>query len=99
MTPSNRPGRRRGRSGGVMLSYVLKDMLRNPRRTAAASLGVALAVGLVSGIAFFVDSSSGQMTARAIAPVAIDVQAGIKGSLAAPLNLTETVTPVPPLDA
>jgi uncharacterized repeat protein (TIGR01451 family) len=80
-----------------MLSYALKDLLRNKRRSAAAAAGVALAVGLVSGIAFFVDSSSAQMTARALAPVAIDMQAGLKNPLASTLALTETLTPVPPL--
>ena len=59
-----------------MLSYVLKDLLRNPRRTMASVAGVALAVGLFSGIAFFVDNSSAQMTARAVSPVVIDMQAG-----------------------
>ena len=65
-----------------MLSYALRDLLRNSRRTAAAVAGVALGVGLVSGIAFFVDSSANQMTARALAPVAIDMQAGIRNPLA-----------------
>src|SRR6202165_3795615 len=67
-----------------VLSYVLRDLLRNPRRTLASVAGVALAVGLFSGIAFFVDSSSSQMTARAIAPVVIDMQAGLIRPLAAP---------------
>ena len=67
-----------------MLSYVLRDLLRNPRRTLASVAGVALAVGLFSGIAFFVDSSSSQMTARAIAPVVINMQAGLIRPLAAP---------------
>jgi putative ABC transport system permease protein len=66
-----------------LLSYVLRDLLRNPRRTLASVAGVALAVGLFSGIAFFVDSSSSQMTARAIAPVVIDMQAGLIRPLAA----------------
>ncbi len=66
-----------------MLSYVLRDLLRNPRRTLASVAGVALGVGLFSGIAFFVDSSSSQMTARAIAPVVIDMQAGLIRPLAA----------------
>lgn len=66
-----------------MLSYVLRDLVRNPRRTLASVSGVALAVGLFSGIAFFVDSSSSQMTSRAIAPVTIDMQAGLIRPLAA----------------
>src|ERR1700737_1884761 len=77
--------RRRWRRWGCLsvLSYVFKDLLRNPRRTLASVAGVALAVGLFSGIAFFVDSSSSQMTARAIAPVSIDMQAGLIRPLAA----------------
>ena len=82
-----------------MFRYVLKDLVRNPRRTVASVAGVALAVGLFSGIAFFVDSSASQMTRRAIAPVRIDMQAGITRPLAAPISITETVTPPPPLSA
>lgn len=82
-----------------MFRYVLKDLIRNPRRTIASVAGVALAVGLFSGIAFFVDSSASQMTRRAIAPVRIDMQAGITRPLAAPISITETVTPSPPLSA
>ncbi|MHB8509894.1 MAG: FtsX-like permease family protein [Candidatus Dormibacteria bacterium] len=80
-----------------MLNYALKDLFRNRRRTAAAAAGVALAVGLVSGIAFFVDSSSSQMTARAIAPVAIDMQAAVKSPLASTLSLSENLAPTAPL--
>src|ERR1700730_9466251 len=82
-----------------LLSYVLRDLLRNPRRTVASVAGVALAVGLFSGIAFFVDSSASQMTRRAIAPVTIDLQAGITRPLAAPISIVESVTPAPPLSA
>ena len=82
-----------------MLRYVLRDLFRNPRRTVASVAGVALAVGLFSGIAFFVDSSASQMTSRAIAPVTIDLQAGITRPLAAPISITETVTAAPPLSA
>src|ERR1700716_4048850 len=67
-----------------VLRYVLRGLLRNPRSTLASVVGIALAVGLFSGIAFFVDSSSAQMTARAIAPVVIDMQAGLIRPLAAP---------------
>ena len=82
-----------------MLRYVLRDLIRNPRRTMASVVGVALAVGLFSGIAFFVDSSSTQMTSRAIAPVTIDLQAGITRPLAAAISITETMTPALPLSA
>ena len=75
-----------------LLSFTLRDLLRNPRRTLASVVGVALAVGLFSGIVFFVDSSAATMTQRALAPVAIDMQAGVTSPLASPLALTEVVT-------
>jgi putative ABC transport system permease protein len=64
-----------------MRSYVVRDLVRNPRRTLASVAGIALAVGLFSGVSFFVDSSSSQMTERAIAPVTLDMQAGLIDSL------------------
>jgi putative ABC transport system permease protein len=76
-----------------MLGYVVRDLLRNPRRTLASLAGVALAVGLLSGIAFFVDASSAQMTARAIAPVRVDMQATLTSPLASPLTLAATASP------
>jgi putative ABC transport system permease protein len=76
-----------------MLGYVVRDLLRNPRRTLASVAGVALAVGLLSGIAFFVDASSAQMTARAIAPVNVDMQAGLSAPLASPLTLSAGASP------
>jgi hypothetical protein len=60
-----------------MRSYVLRDLVRNPRRSLASVTGIALAVGLFSGVSFFVDSSSSQMTARAVAPLTLDMQAGL----------------------
>ncbi|MDQ6748885.1 MAG: FtsX-like permease family protein [Candidatus Dormibacteraeota bacterium] len=81
-----------------MLNYALKDLFRNRRRTAAAAAGVALAVGLVSGIAFFVDGSSSQMTARALAPVAVDMQAAVKNPLASAISLSESLLPAAPLN-
>ena len=74
-----------------MLSFSFRDLIRNPRRTLASVAGVALAVGLFSGIVFFVDSSAATMTQRAVAPVAIDMQAGATSPLASPLALSETV--------
>ncbi|MDQ6773756.1 MAG: FtsX-like permease family protein [Candidatus Dormibacteraeota bacterium] len=76
---------------GLLLSYALRDLLRNPRRTLASLSGVALAVGLFASITFFVDFSAARMTERAIAPVAIDMQAGLSSPLASPLALTETL--------
>ena len=74
-----------------MFSYALRDLLRNPRRTLASLTGVALAVGLFASITFFVDASAARMTERAIAPVAIDMQAGLTSPLASPLGLTEAL--------
>src|ERR1700674_2451754 len=73
-----------------MLRYSLRDLIRNPRRTLASVVGVALAVGLFSSTAFFVDGSAARMTERAIAPVAIDMQAGLTSPLASSLALTES---------
>src|ERR1700720_565540 len=74
-----------------VLKYSLRDLIRNPRRTFASVVGVALAVGLFSSTAFFVDGSASRMTERAIAPVAIDMQADLTAPLASPLTLAESV--------
>ena len=50
---------------------------------------MALAVSLVAATAFFVDASAARMTERALAAVAIDMQAGLSAPLASPLQLTE----------
>jgi putative ABC transport system permease protein len=83
----------------LVLSYAIKDLLRNPRRTLSAFAGVALAVALVSATAFFVDASAARMTERALAPVAIDMQAEVSAPLTSPLHLTETVDGGPSLSA
>jgi putative ABC transport system permease protein len=77
--------------GQCVLRYSLRDLLRNPRRTFASVVGVALAVGLFSSTAFFVDGSAARMTERAIAPVAIDMQAGLTSPLASSLTLAESI--------
>src|ERR1700687_2645254 len=82
-----------------MLKYSLRDLVRNPRRTLASVVGVALAVGLFSSTAFFVDGSAARMTERAIAPVAIDMQAGLTSPLASSLTLTESIGGGPSLAA
>src|ERR1700682_1395833 len=74
-----------------VLRYSLRDLLRNPRRTLASAVGVALAVALFSSTAFFVDGSAARMTERAIAPVAIDMQAGLTSPLASSLTLAEAM--------
>jgi uncharacterized repeat protein (TIGR01451 family) len=74
-----------------VLRYSLRDLVRNPRRTFASAVGVALAVGLFSSTAFFIDGSAARMTERAIAPVAIDMQADLTSPLGSALTLSESV--------
>src|ERR1700694_2044994 len=74
-----------------LLRYSLRDLIRNPRRTFASVVGVALAVGLFSSTAFFVDGSAARMTERAIAPVAIDMQAGLTSPLGSTLSIAESI--------
>src|SRR6202171_2362210 len=82
-----------------MLKSSLRDLTRNPRRTLASVVGVALAVGLFSSTAFFVDGSASRMTERAIAPVAIDLQADLTAPLASSLTLAESISGGPALAA
>jgi putative ABC transport system permease protein len=82
-----------------VLRYTLRDLVRNPRRTLASAAGVALAVGLFSATAFFIDGSAARMTERALAPVAIDMQADLTRPLASALTVTETFDTVASLAA
>jgi putative ABC transport system permease protein len=75
-----------------MLAYSLRDLLREPRRALASVLGVALGVGLFAAIVLFVDASSATMTARAIAPLPLDMQA----VLSSPLDPEPVTTGAPP---
>jgi len=59
----------------VILLYAWKLVTRNPRRTFTYLFGLALAVGLFAGILFFVDATTREMTATAIAPVKLDLVA------------------------
>jgi putative ABC transport system permease protein len=74
-----------------MLPYVWRELVRNPRRTMASLVGVALGVGLFSGVLFFVDASGAGMTKRAIAPLALDMQAVLDAPLGRGLRLEERV--------
>lgn len=65
-----------------MRSYSLRALLRQPLRTLASLTGVALAVALFASVAAFVDGSAGLMTARALAPVPIDLQVALTAPLA-----------------
>lgn len=59
----------------MKISYAWKLVSRNLRRTGTYLFGLALAVGLFAGILFFVDVTTRQMTATALAPVQIDLVA------------------------
>src|SRR6476620_10594824 len=58
-----------------MFGYVWRDLVRNPRRTLAALVGITRGVGLFSGVLFFSDGSRATLTKRALAPLALDMQA------------------------
>jgi putative ABC transport system permease protein len=55
--------------------YAWRLVTRNLHRTATYLFGLALAVGLFAGILFFVDVTTRQMTATALAPVRLDIVA------------------------
>ena len=80
-----------------MLSFVLRDLSRNPRRSFAAAVGVTLGVGLFSGLLFFIDASGATMTQRAIAPIALDVQAVLGSPLGLRLRFDERVSARSPI--
>ena len=80
-----------------MIRYAWRDLIRNPRRTLASMVGVALGVGLFSGVLFFVDGSAATMTARAIAPVTLDIQRIVTAEPTG-LGLTERIGDATPLD-
>ena len=74
-----------------MRSYVWRELVRNPRRTLAALAGVTLGVGLFSGVLFFADGSGATLTARAVAPLAIDLQRVLTSPLGGGLRLEERI--------
>ena len=73
--------------------YVWRDLRRNPRRSLTALAGMTLGIGLFSAVLFFIDGSSATMTARAIAPIPIDMQRVLSDPLGNRVRLTEQVTP------
>jgi putative ABC transport system permease protein len=73
--------------------YVWRDLRRNPRRTLTALVGMTLGIGLFSAVLFFIDGSSATMTARAIAPIPIDMQRVLADPLGNKVRLTQQVTP------
>jgi putative ABC transport system permease protein len=74
-------------------SYVWRDLRRNPRRTLTALAGMTLGIGLFSAVLFFIDGSSATMTARAIAPIPIDMQRVLSDPLGNQVRLTEQISP------
>jgi putative ABC transport system permease protein len=73
--------------------YVWRDLRRNPRRSLTALAGMTLGIGLFSAVLFFIDGSSATMTARAIAPIPIDMQRVLADPLGNKVRLTEQITP------
>jgi putative ABC transport system permease protein len=73
--------------------YVWRDLRRNPRRTLTALAGMTLGIGLFSAVLFFIDGSSATMTARAIAPIPVDMQRVLADPLGNKVRLTEQITP------
>lgn len=72
-----------------MLAYVMRDLWRNPRRTLAAMVGTTLGVGLFCAVLFFVDASGATMTARAIAPLTLDLQSVLESPLGRRIRRSE----------
>jgi putative ABC transport system permease protein len=73
--------------------YVWHDLRRNPRRTLTALAGMTLGIGLFSAVLFFIDGSSATMTARAIAPIPVDMQRVLADPLGNKVRLTEQISP------
>ena len=59
----------------MIASYSWKLVSRNKLRSLASIFGLALATALLSGILFFIDIMAKGMTARALAPVTLDIAA------------------------
>ena len=76
-----------------MRRYIWRELVRNPRRTLAAVAGVVLGVGLFSAVLFFIDGSGATLTARAIAPLALDMQRVLTSPLGSGLRLREQLDP------
>jgi putative ABC transport system permease protein len=74
----------------MLTRYVIADLLRNPRRTLSTMVGVALGVGLFCGVLFFVDGLSASMTARAVAPLPIDIQRIVTERVGGALSLSQS---------
>lgn len=75
----------------TLVRYMLKDLLRNPRRTIASLAGVIIGVGLFSSVLFFVDGSGASMTARAVAPLTLDMQRVLTAPLGGGVRFDQTL--------
>lgn len=75
----------------TLVRYVLKDLLRNPRRTLASLVGVVIGVGLFSSVLFFIDGSGASMTARAVAPLTLDMQRVLTAPLGGGIRFEQTL--------
>ncbi|MGH2594636.1 MAG: FtsX-like permease family protein [Actinomycetota bacterium] len=71
----------------TLVAFVLKDLVRNPRRTLASMVGVVIGVGLFSSVLFFIDGSGASMTARAVAPLTLDMQRVLTAPLGGGIRL------------
>ena len=80
-----------------MIGYVWRDLVRNPRRTGAALAGVALGVGLFASVLLFAVGSAGSMTARATAPLVLDMQRVMSAPLGRQVELEEQLAGPPAL--
>ncbi len=83
----------------MLARYVIADLIRNPRRTLSTMVGVTLGVGLFCGVLFFVDGLSASMTARAVAPLPIDIQRIVTERVGGALALSQGFDPPGPLAA
>jgi len=81
-----------------VIAYVWRDVVRNPRRSIAALLGIALGVGMASGLLFFAAGSGATLTRRALAPLALDVQAMLGEPLGRGLRFEERFASAPNSD-
>jgi putative ABC transport system permease protein len=82
-----------------MHSYAWRELVRNPRRTLAALTGVALGVGLFSAVLFYADGSGATLTARALAPLAVDMQRVLTTPLGSGLRVEERLGATGPIAA
>ena len=73
----------------MLVRYVVADLIRNPRRTLSTMVGVTLGVGLFCGVLFYVDGLSASMTARAVAPLPIDIQRIVTERVGGALTLSQ----------